>query len=262
MPKRLNVELENLKHEPALCTRLYRILQGMTVPKMPLNINSIITLVEEVRKTTKSKVILSPRESLPLRANLTEYGKDRRIRVEYSPSKCDTGDLAYELLRGMFITLGEKNESLLKASPKASKDDNLAISLINALLSVRWVMNELKHRGLKAEGILKEYLENSLIYLDVDGEAYAHIADPNYRRIYSAVNFAIYLLTKGEVDYGEAGFKFEELYKVADPEVLRIGSKAIAIIDANPLSWDGIRATANQLAELFKLKRDKIEDFK
>lgn len=226
---------------------------------MPFNVDSIVALVEEVRKATRLKVILSPKESLPLRANLAEYGKNRRIRVEYSPSRCDTGDLAYELLRGMFITLGEENGSLLKASSKADRDDRLAISWINVLLSVRWVMNELKRRGLKAEGLLKDYLENSLIYLDVDDGLYSHITNPDCRRIYSAVNFAIYLLTKGEVDYGELGSRFEELYRAVDPEGLRMGSNAITIVDAKPLSWEEIKAAANQLVELFNLSRDKIE---
>ncbi|MEM2122582.1 MAG: hypothetical protein QXE79_02990 [Candidatus Bathyarchaeia archaeon] len=218
-----------------------------------------MNLVEYVREATKLKVILSPRDFLPIRANLAENNRIKRIKVEYSPGKCNTGDLAYELLRGLFIALGERNGSLLRASSKAGSNDNLSVSWINSLLSVRWVINELKLRGLRVGGLLKDYLENNLIYLDLEGEAYSHIADRDRRRIYSAVNFAIYLITRGDVDYGEAGSKFDELYRNADPEGVNVGSKAAAIIDSGPLSWEGVRATAGKLMELFNLDRDKVE---
>ncbi|MEM3607814.1 MAG: hypothetical protein QW238_03005 [Candidatus Bathyarchaeia archaeon] len=225
---------------------------------MSLDVGLIVNLVEEVKEATKLKVILSPRDPLPLRANLSG-GAGKKVKVEYSPSRCDTGDLAFELLRGAFMAQGERNRSLLRASPKAGSSDHLTVSWINALLSVRWVMRELKIRGLRAEGLLKDYFENNLTYLDMEGGAYSHIADTDRRRIYSAVNFAIYLLTRSDVDYGEAGSRFETLYRNFDPEGAAAGSRAAAIIDSEPLSWEGIRGMAEKLMELFNLDRDKIE---
>ncbi|MGC8961950.1 MAG: hypothetical protein ACP5K1_05875 [Candidatus Bathyarchaeia archaeon] len=225
---------------------------------MAIDIELILSLIREVKEATNLKIILSPRESLPLRASLSgDAGK--KVKVEYSPSRCDTGDLAFELLRGAFIAQGERNGSLLRTSQKAGSNDYLTVSWINTLLSVRWVMRELKNKGLKVEGLLRDYFENSLIYLEMEDGAYSHIADPDRRRIYSAVNFAMYLLTKGDVDYAETGSRLEALYRSVDPEGADTGSRAAAIIDSEPLSWEGIRGVAEKLMELFNLDRDRIE---
>jgi hypothetical protein len=225
---------------------------------MSLDADLIVNLVEEVRKAAKLKVILSPRDPLPVRANLVRDSGIKRVKVEYSPSRCGTGDLAYELLRGLFIALGERNGSLLRASPNAGGGDHLTVSWINTLLSVRWVMRELSLRGLRVEGLLKDYFENNLIYLDMEGGAYSHIIDPERRRIYSAINFAMYLLTRRDVDYGEVGFRFEELYRSTDPEGVTVGSRVAAIVDSEPLSWEGVRAAAEKLMEVFNLDKDRI----
>ncbi|MBS7655988.1 hypothetical protein KEJ50_05775 [Candidatus Bathyarchaeota archaeon] len=206
----------------------------------------IILLLDEVKAKTGKSLSLIPRSNLPVRASLIEEANRKKITIQYSPEKCEPGDLAYELLRA--IQLNDKE--WLNATSDL-KTNNEAKKWIKTLVYMPWILFELKRRGLTLKGILLDNFEVNLEYLKEEESPYCHIEDLNLRLIFSAVNYAFYLLTKSEVDYGEKGTVYEELYKMKDPKALKLGEETAKIIEKNKCLTP-IEAK-NALKEIFSL---------
>jgi hypothetical protein len=185
-------------------------------------------LLDEVKAKTGKKLSLIPRSNLPVRAALIETSK-KKITIQYSPEKCEIGDLAYELLRAM--QLSDKEWALYLNLDL--KINNEAVEWIKTLVYTPWILIELKRRGLTSKGLLLDNFEVNLEYLKEEDPPYCHIENLNLRLIFSAVNYALYLLTKNEVNYGEKNAIYEDLYKMKDSKALELGEKAVEIIERN-----------------------------
>ncbi|MBS7659071.1 MAG: hypothetical protein QW487_07530 [Candidatus Bathyarchaeia archaeon] len=214
----------------------------------------IILLLDEVKTKTGKTLSLIPRSNLPVRAALIEDSSRKKIAIQYSPEKCEIGDLAYELLRA--IQLNDKE--WLNATFFINKLNNEDIKWIKTLVYTPWILSELKRRGLTSKGILLDNFEVNFEYLKEEDPPYCHIEDSNLRLIFSAVNYAFYLLTKNEVDYGEKGVTYEELYKTKDPKALKLGEETAKIIEENkcltPLE------VKNALKEIFLLMKNYLKN--
>jgi len=215
-----------------------------------LEIDERITmLLDEVKTKTKKKLSLIPRSNLPVRAAMIEDSSRKKIAIQYSPEKCEAGDLAYELLRAIQLN---SEEWIHPISPFNLKEKNEAVKWIKTLVYMPWIIFELKRRGLKNfNGIILDNFEVNLEYLKEEEPPYCHIEDLELRLIFSAVNYAFYLLTKNEVDYGEKGVIYEELYRMKDPKALELGEKTAKIIEQNKCLTP--KEAANALKDIFLL---------
>jgi hypothetical protein len=214
-----------------------------------LEIDERLTLLlDEVKAKTKKKLSLIPRSNLPVRAAMIEDSSQKKIAIQYSPEKCEAGDLAYELLRA--IQLNSK-EWIYAISFLNLKEENEALKWVKTLVYMPWIMFELKRRGLSFNGIILDNFEVNLEYLKEEDPPYCHIEDVKLRLIFSAVNYAFYLLTKNEVDYGGKGAIYEELYRMKDPKALELGEKTTKIIEQNKCLTP--EEAANALKNIFLL---------
>jgi hypothetical protein len=221
---------------------------------MSFDIAVITDIIDNVRKSTGKKIILTPKDSLPLPASLVEERSSKQIRVEYSPSRCSTGDLAFELLRSSFFNQEPMKQLLVYLNENASKDDQKAASWINLLLSLNWTMRELQQKGLTASTLLNDLLKVNVAYLQDGDEAYHHIQNQHYRKAYAAIMYTIYLLTKN-VLHDDVGSVFEDFYKKYDPESRKIGSEVATLLQSKQDETNAIggKETLNRLLSLFKL---------
>jgi len=208
----------------------------------------IILLLNEVKAKTGKNLSLIPRSNLPVRAALIEEASRKKIIIQYSPEKCETGDLAYELLRAIQLN----NKEWVNATSNL-KTNNEAEKWVKTLVYTPWILFELKHRGLNSKGILLDNFEVNLEHLKEGEPPYCYITDLNLRLIFSAVNYAFYLLTKDYVDYGEKGAVYEELYKMKDSKALKLGEETAKIIKKNKCLTP-IEAK-NALKEIFSLMK-------
>jgi hypothetical protein len=221
-----------------------------------LEINEKITsLLDEVKFKTGKKLSLIPRSNLPVRASIIEDNR-KKIAIQYSPEKCEAGDLAYELLRAIQLN----SQEWIHEISLNIKEENEAVRWIKTLVYTPWIMLELKRRGLNSNGIIFDNFEVNLEYLKEEDPPYCHIENPNLRLIFSIVNYAFYLLTKNEIDYGEKGIIYEKLYRMKDPKALELGEKTVEIIKRNKCLTP--KEAANALKDIFFMLKLEVKDLK
>ncbi len=220
---------------------------------MSFDITVIAEILDNVRKATGKKIILTPKDSLPLPASLVEERSSKQIRVEYSPSRCSTGDLAFELLRSSFLNQESMKQLIIYPNENASKDNKKAASWINLLLSLNWALRELQQKGLTASSLLDQ-LKVNIAYLQDGDEAYDHIHNQHYHKVYAAIMYTIYMLTKNML-HDDVRSTFEDFYKKYDPESRKIGLEVATLLQSKQDETNAIggKKTLNRLLSMFKL---------
>lgn len=203
--------------------------------------------MDEVKARTGKKLVLIPRGDIPVRAALVEGAGEKRIAIQYSPEKCEAGDLAHELLRAIRL-----NDKGWRRAVPASLEGRRAAGWIEALVHTPWILLELRRRGLSSSGILMDNFEANLQYLEAEDPPYCHVEGSKLRLAFSAINYAFYLLTKDSVDYGERGVAFELLYRMKDPTALKLGKEAARIVKENGcLTLEEAERAMKEILKLF-----------
>ncbi|HID17826.1 TPA: hypothetical protein EYP26_06000 [Candidatus Bathyarchaeota archaeon] len=206
----------------------------------------VTSLLDEVKARTGKKLVLIPRGDIPVRAAVVEGAGEKRIAIQYSPERCEAGDLAHELLRAIRL-----NDKEWRKMAPAGLEGRRASGWIEALVHTPWILLELRRRGLSSSGILMDNFEAALQYLETEDPPYCHVEDPKLRLVFSAVNYALYLLTKDSVDYGERGVAFGLLYRMKDPTALKLGEEAAKIVKDNGCLT--LKEAERAMKEIFKL---------
>jgi len=214
----------------------------------------LTALLDEARNKTGKKLVLIPRSNLAVRASILNLGR-RKVAIQYSPDKCDVGDLAYELL----AVIQESDEEWRRATTVKIVEDEVS-SLIEALVRTPWILLQLRRRGLASKGIMKDNFEVNLEYLKSETPPYSHLENPKVRTAFSAVSYAMYLITRSEVNYGEKSVTYELLYKMKDPEAMELGEKAAGIVEKNKcLTPREAQEALKKLLTLLKLEKAGTE---